>query len=55
MEYITASSHNGHEDNGERVEWIFDSGKWVAVRSGKRDDAEPKMERPLATTFELCK
>ena len=49
MKYITASSEDGHEDNGERVEWIFDSGKWVAVRSGKRDDAEPKMERPLAT------
>ena len=50
--YMTADVGNG-ESGGERVEWIFDNGKWVAVRVGggdtsKSEDVQPRPSRKRA-------
>lgn len=47
--YMTADTGNGNSE-GERIEWIFDNGKWVAVRVGvgdtsKSEDVQPRNGR----------
>jgi protein involved in polysaccharide export with SLBB domain len=43
--YMTADVGNG-ESGGERVEWIFDNGKWVAVRVGGGDTSKSEEVQP---------
>ncbi|HEG44726.1 MAG TPA: hypothetical protein ENH94_11840 [Phycisphaerales bacterium] len=50
--YMTADVGNG-ESGGERIEWIFDNGKWVAVRVGvgetsRSEDVQPRNGRKPA-------
>ncbi len=49
MGYMTADTGNG-DSKGERIEWIFDNGKWVAIRVGggdtsKGEDVQPRNGR----------